>query len=95
MVGMEQFSPESGFPKPDSGLIFQADKKEGKKQASEEQVKTHNEALEFVEQNRDLFEHYGRGRIHYKAAPPGVDTFAYDLVNDDILISPRFYQEKG
>ena len=48
-----------------------------------------------MEQNHDLFEHYARGRVHYKAAPPGLDTFAYNLVNDDIYISPRFYKEQG
>jgi uncharacterized protein YegL len=88
-----QFSLENQSSTPE-GLIHQA-KKEEKKPPTEEQVQAHNEALTFVEQNRDLFEHYARGRVHYKAAPPGLDTFAYNLVTDDILISPRFYTDKG
>src|SRR3989344_1639486 len=53
------------------------------------------EALEFVEKNRDLFEHVARGQVHLKPAPPGLDTFAIDLKTDDLYISPRFYKKKG
>ena len=53
------------------------------------------EALDFVEKNRDLFEHVARGQVHLKPAPPGLDTFAIDLKTDDLYISPRFYKKKG
>src|SRR3989344_2529144 len=53
------------------------------------------EALDFVEKNRDLFEHVARGQVHFKPAPPGLDTFAIDLKTDDLYISPRFYKKKG
>lgn len=53
------------------------------------------EALDFVEKNRDLFEHFARGQIHCKPAPPGLNTFAFDLNTDDLYISPRFFKERG
>lgn len=54
-----------------------------------------NEALDFVEKNRDLFEHFARGQIHCKPAPPGLNTFGFDLKSDDLYISPRFYKTRG
>lgn len=53
------------------------------------------EALDFVEKNRDLFEHFARGQISCKPAPPGLDTFAYNLETDELYISPRFYKTRG
>ena len=55
----------------------------------------HAEALAFVEKHRDLLENYARGKVKFEAAPPGMDTFAFDLVNDTVYISPRFYAERG
>jgi von Willebrand factor type A domain len=52
------------------------------------------EALDFVENNRDLFEHFARGQVNFKPAPPGLNTFACDLKTDDLYISPRFYKER-
>jgi hypothetical protein len=53
------------------------------------------EALDFVENNRDLFEHFARGQVNFKPAPPGLDTFGCDLKTDDLYISPRFYKQRG
>lgn len=53
------------------------------------------EALDFVEKNRDLFEHFARGQVNFKPAPPGLNTFAFDLNTDDFYISPRFYKTRG
>ncbi|PIR46982.1 MAG: hypothetical protein COV07_01445 [Candidatus Vogelbacteria bacterium CG10_big_fil_rev_8_21_14_0_10_45_14] len=52
-----------------------------------------NEAYEFADRNRDIFEQMARGRIHIEPAPPGVDTFAFDLNTNTIYIHPRFYRE--
>lgn len=68
---------------------------------SDDQIENHGsdsdqkEALDFVENNRDLFEHYARGQIHFKPAPPDRDTFAFNLETDDLHISPRFYKTRG
>ena len=53
----------------------------------------HKEALEFVQKNRDFFEHYARGRVKFEPAPAGLDTFAFDLEKDTIYINSRFYKE--
>lgn len=55
----------------------------------------HKEAIEFVNRHRDLFEHYARGQVDFKPAPPGLDTFAYDLEHDSIYINSRFYKKQG
>lgn len=55
----------------------------------------HQEAIEFVNRHRDLFEHYARGRVDFKPAPPGLGTFAYDLKEDTIYINSRFYKSRG
>ncbi len=55
----------------------------------------HKEAVEFVNLHRDLFEHRLRGHAEFKAAPPDLHTFAYDLENDTIYINSRFYKDRG
>jgi len=55
----------------------------------------HKEAIEFVNRHRDLFEHYARGQVDFKPAPPDCNTFAYDLKNDTIYINSLFYQKQG
>lgn len=55
----------------------------------------HHEAMSHFEANRDIFEHYARGRANVKPAPAGLDTFAFDLETDDIYLNARFYKEKG
>lgn len=55
----------------------------------------HQEAIEFVEKNRDLFEHYARGRVKFAPAPAGLNTFAFDLKTNTIYINSKFYEELG
>lgn len=55
----------------------------------------HEESIRHFEANRDVFEHYARGRVNVKPAPEGLDTFAFDLETDDIYLNSRFYQTKG
>ncbi len=57
----------------------------------------HQEAVGFVEKNRDFYEHYARGRVKFEPAPPGLDTFAFNLEADPpvIYIHSRFYKKRG
>ncbi|MEK9151627.1 MAG: VWA domain-containing protein [Patescibacteria group bacterium] len=55
----------------------------------------HKDSLRHFEANRDVFEHYARGKVNVKPAPEGVDTFAFDLETDDIYLNARFYKQKG
>ena len=55
----------------------------------------HAEAIEFVEKNRDLFEHYARGGVKFAPAPEGLNTFAFDLKNNTIYFNSKFYKELG
>ena len=55
----------------------------------------HQEAVEFVERNRDIFEQVARGRIQFAPAPPGLDTFAFDLETNTIYVNSKFYQSLG
>lgn len=63
--------------------------------SSVEKKKAHQEAIEFVEKNRDFFEHYARGGVKFAPAPEGLDTFAFDLKNNTIYINSKFYKELG
>jgi hypothetical protein len=74
--------------------IKQADKPP-KKEPTPEQAASHQEAVEFVAQNRDLFEHYARGKLKIEPAPTGLDTFAFDLEKDTIYVNSRFYKNLG
>ncbi len=55
----------------------------------------HEEALQFVEAHRDFFEHYARGKVTFAPAPPGLDTFAFDLNTNTIYVNSRFYKKLG
>ena len=57
-----------------------------------ESASEHKEAVDFVNQHRDLFEHRLRGHAEFKPAPPGLHTFAYDLEHDTIYLNSRFYK---
>ncbi|MBI3255493.1 MAG: VWA domain-containing protein [Candidatus Andersenbacteria bacterium] len=54
----------------------------------------HGEAMEFVDRHQDFLKQYARGEVNIKPAPPGLDTFAFDLVSNDIYVNSRFYQER-
>lgn len=56
---------------------------------------SHQEAVQHVEANRDLFEHYARGAINVLPAPEGLDTFAFDLKTNTIYVNSRFYTDLG
>jgi len=60
-----------------------------KPQQTEQQI-----AIEFVDRNRDFFEHYARGKVKFAPAPEGLDTFAFDLNTNTIYISPKFYIDR-
>lgn len=53
------------------------------------------EAFNFVEENRDFFEHHAKGKIKIEQAPIGMDTFAFNLENNTIYINSMFYQKLG
>jgi hypothetical protein len=55
----------------------------------------HKEALNYVNNQRDFFEHYGRGHVHVKPAPKGLDTFASDMETGDLYVHGRFYHDCG
>lgn len=63
--------------------------------SEKQENRAHQEAIEFVERHRDLFEHYARGTISIEPAPADLDTFAFDLQTNKIYINSRFYKEKG
>lgn len=73
------------------GIIFQT---EQENQGLTDQA-AHVEAVEFVQKNRDLLEHYARGKIKVEPAPPGLDTFAFDLEKNTIYVNSRFYKKLG
>ncbi|TSC65126.1 MAG: Uncharacterized protein G01um101491_7 [Parcubacteria group bacterium Gr01-1014_91] len=70
-------------------------RQEGDEDKAAESEAEHKEAVEFVNLHRDLFEHRLRGHAEFKAAPPGLHTFAYDLEHDTIYLNSRFYKSKG
>ncbi len=55
----------------------------------------HSEAFNFVEENRDFFEHHARGKIKIEPAPESLDTFAFDLKSNTIYINSMFYEKLG
>ena len=71
------------------------DQKEPVKVEEISDVLSRKEVVEFVEKNRDLFEHYARGRVKFSPAPEGLDTFAFDLKTNTIYINSRFYKTLG
>ncbi len=70
-----------------------ANKKNETKKIQDEE--SHAEAIEFVEKNRDFFEHYARGKVQFAPAPEGLDTFAFDLKNNTIYLNSKFYKNLG
>ena len=54
-----------------------------------------NEAFDFVEKNRDFFEHYSKGKIKIEPSHAGLNTFAFNLENNTIYVNPMFYKEAG
>ena len=54
-----------------------------------------NEAFDFVDKNRDFFDHYSKGNIKIEPSPAGLNTFAFNLENNTIYINPMFYKEIG
>jgi hypothetical protein len=97
MASSERFiseqKPKSVPESISSPLILKQE--DGERGESAENVAEHQEALQFVERHRDLFEHYARGRVNFKAAPAKLNTFAYDLKEDTIYINSRFYNKQG
>ncbi|MBI2674163.1 MAG: VWA domain-containing protein [Candidatus Yanofskybacteria bacterium] len=65
------------------------------KEESGSEAEVHREAMDFVEKNRDFFEHYARGRVKFEPAPPGLNTFAFNLETNTIYINSRFYKQRG
>lgn len=71
---------------------------EAKKEKKERQtIETgnHAEALAFVKENLDFFEHHAKGNIKIEPAPEGLDTFAFNLENNTIYINSMFYEKLG
>lgn len=54
-----------------------------------------NEAFDFVEKNRDFFEHYSKGNIKVEPSPDNLNTFAFNLKDNTIYVNPMFYKEAG
>lgn len=48
----------------------------------------------FFEGHREVFELYAKGKIKIEPAPPGLDTFAFDLEKGIIYVNDKFYQSK-
>jgi len=55
----------------------------------------HEQALNFVNSHRHVFEQYARGGITIAPSPKGLNTFAFNLEKNTIYIHPMFYQELG
>lgn len=55
----------------------------------------HQKAVEFIDRNRDYFEHYARGQIKVEPAPEGLNTFATDLEKGTMYVHGRFYHDHG
>ena len=65
------------------------------REESKSETEAHQKAMDFVERNRNFFEHYARGRVKFEPAPPGLDTFAFNLETNTIYINSRFYKQRG
>lgn len=71
--------------------------KKGEKQAETAifEGKSTNEAVQFVEKNKDFFEHYSKGKIIIEPAPGDLNTFAFNLKDNTIYINSMFYKQRG
>lgn len=70
-------------------------RQEAEETKSKEIENAHQEAVDFVEKHRDFLEHYNRGQIKVEPAPEGLDTFAFNLKNNTIYVSSKFYETAG
>src|SRR3989344_7400238 len=68
---------------------------DGSKDSKTLSQESYKKALGLVERNRSFFEHYARGKIHVKAAPPEMDTFASDLETGTMYVNGQFYKDHG
>lgn len=64
-------------------------------QKPEQPENEHQKAVEFIERNRDYFEHYARGQLSVEPAPEGLNTFAADMERGTMYIHGRFYKDQG
>ncbi|HMO78501.1 MAG TPA: VWA domain-containing protein [Candidatus Paceibacterota bacterium] len=55
----------------------------------------HEKALDFFEIHRKLFEQYAGHSIEVEPAPPGFDTFAFNLETNTIYLNSKFYDSLG
>jgi hypothetical protein len=53
-----------------------------------------DKASGFFEEHREVFELYAKGKIKIEPAPPGLDTFVFDLEKGTIYVNDKFYQSK-
>lgn len=70
-------------------------RQEAEKTENKEIKSAHKEAMEFVEKHKDFLEHYARGGVNIKPAPPELDTFGFDLKNNTIYVNSMFYKIAG
>jgi len=60
-----------------------------------EKTDEHAEAVAFFDRHMDFFEHYAKGKVKVLPAPEGLETFAFNLENDEIYANSRFYKDRG
>lgn len=53
----------------------------------------HAEALDLVEEHRDFFEHYAKGKIKIEPAPTGIPTFAFNLETNTIYVNTTMFKK--
>jgi hypothetical protein len=58
-----------------------------------EEKKLHHEAMSFVAKNKDILDHYTKGRVNVEPAPEGLNTFAFNLENNTIYVNDMFYKD--
>lgn len=69
--------------------------KSTKDKGIESEKKMHEISVSFVNNNSDLFNFYaGKYEVNIKAAPVGLNTFAYNLENSDIYVNDMFFKEE-
>lgn len=69
--------------------------KKAKKEGEKTENADHAEAMAFVEEHRDFFEHHAKGKIRIEPARTGLGTFAFDLNTNTIYINSMFYKKLG
>lgn len=58
-------------------------------------VNEHEKSVAFFERHRAYFEQFAGHGIEVKAAPPQLNTFAFDLNNNTIYLTDKFYKLLG